>query len=49
MAIREDTVIEHLKFARDRYGVHSRQSLILSALFDGLISFADIFDWKRGT
>jgi len=48
LAIREDTVIEHLKFARDRYDVHSRQSLILSALFDGLISFADIFDWWRG-
>lgn len=28
----------------ERYDVHSRQALILCALFDGLIGFGDIFD-----
>lgn len=45
LAISEETVIQHLKIARERYDVHSRQSLILSVLFDGLISFADVFHW----
>jgi LuxR family transcriptional regulator, quorum-sensing system regulator CciR len=43
--ISEDTVSQHLRAARERYDVHCRQQLILCALFDGLISFADIFDW----
>lgn len=47
LAISEETVIQHLKLARERYGVHCRQSLILSALFDGLIGFSDIFRWWR--
>lgn len=45
LGISEETVIQHLKLARERYDVHSRQSLVLCALFDGLISFADIFRW----
>ena len=45
LGISEETVIQHLKIARDRYDVHSRQSLVLCVLFDGLISFADIFHW----
>lgn len=45
LGISEETVVQHLKLARERYDVHSRQSLILCALFDGLISFADIFHW----
>ncbi len=47
LGISEETVVQHLKLARERYDVHSRQSLILCALFDGLISFADIFRWWR--
>jgi len=43
LGISEETVIQHLKLARDRYDVHCRQALILCALFDGLIGFGDIF------
>jgi LuxR family quorum-sensing system transcriptional regulator CciR len=43
LGISEETVIQHLKLARERYDVHSRQSLVLSALFDGIIGFRDIF------
>ena len=46
LGISEETVIQHLKMARDRYDVHCRQSLILHALFDGLIGFGDIFRWR---
>jgi LuxR family transcriptional regulator, quorum-sensing system regulator CciR len=45
LAISEETVNQHLKVARERYNVHSRQTLILCAMFDGLISFADVFAW----
>ncbi|TYC79390.1 LuxR family transcriptional regulator [Novosphingobium sp. BW1] len=45
LGIKEGTVIQHLKTARERYDVHSRQSLVLCVLFDGLISFADVFRW----
>ncbi|TPG52582.1 LuxR family transcriptional regulator [Sphingomonas glacialis] len=45
LSIGEDTVIQHLRTARERYDVHSRNALILCALFDGLISFADIRRW----
>lgn len=48
LGISEDTVIQHLKLARERYDVHCRQALVLSALFDGLIGFSDIFDkWSN--
>lgn len=47
LGIREVTVNQHLKLARERYDVHCRQSLILCALFDGLIGFADIFGWWK--
>ncbi|MBB3860866.1 DNA-binding CsgD family transcriptional regulator [Novosphingobium hassiacum] len=43
LGISEETVIQHLKLARERYDVHTRQSLVLSALFDGIIGFRDIF------
>jgi len=43
LGISTETVIQHLKIARERYEVHCRQSLILSALFDGVIGFADVF------
>jgi len=40
--ISHETVIQHLKHARARYGVQKRAMLAVRALFDGLISFADI-------
>lgn len=46
LGISRETVIQHLKEARDRYRTGNRASLILLALFDGLISFADIFRWR---
>lgn len=47
LGISEETVIQHLKIARERYDVHCRQMLILCALFDGLIGFSDVYDWWR--
>ena len=44
LGIGPETVIQHLKVARERYGVHCGQSLIICALFDGLIGFGDIFE-----
>ena len=46
LGISHDTVIQHLKDARERYDTHKRASLILYALYDGLIGFADIFRWR---
>lgn len=43
LGISEETVNQHLKLARERYDVHSRQTLIICAMFDGLIGFGDIF------
>jgi len=40
------TVNTHVKQAYDRYGVHDRTSLVIRALFDGTLSFADIFRRK---
>ncbi|MDB5576857.1 MAG: LuxR family transcriptional regulator [Bradyrhizobium sp.] len=40
--ISHETVIQHLKHARERYGVQKRAMLAVRALFDGLISFSDI-------
>ena len=42
LGISHDTVIEHLKHARERYGVTKRTMLAVSALFDGTISFTDV-------
>ena len=47
LGISMETVVQHLKLARDRYDVHCRQSLILCALSDGLIGFGDIFRWRE--
>jgi DNA-binding CsgD family transcriptional regulator len=49
LGISHETVIQHLKDARERYDTHKRSSLILCALYDGLISFADIFRWRVRT
>lgn len=37
-----ETVTQHVKDARDRYGVTKRTMLAIRALFDGAISFTDI-------
>ena len=46
LGISSETVIQHLKMARERYEVHCSQSLIIAALFDGLIGFGDVFNWQ---
>lgn len=42
LGVSHETVIQHLKHARERYGVQKRALLAVRALFDGLISFSDI-------
>jgi LuxR family quorum-sensing system transcriptional regulator CciR len=42
LGIGQETVIQHLKTARERYGVAKRTQLAVSALFDGTISFFDV-------
>jgi LuxR family transcriptional regulator, quorum-sensing system regulator CciR len=42
LGIRHETVIRHLKQARERYGVAKRTMLAIQALFDGSISFTDV-------
>lgn len=43
LGISRDTVIEHLRHARERYGVGKRTLLAVHALFDGTIGFFDVF------
>jgi LuxR family quorum-sensing system transcriptional regulator CciR len=42
LGISQETVIEHLKHARERYGVGKRTLLAIHALFDGTIGFLDV-------
>ncbi|MFN3946408.1 MAG: LuxR family transcriptional regulator [Allosphingosinicella sp.] len=42
LGIQHDTVVRHLKQARERYGVAKRTTLAIHALFDGLVTFDDI-------
>lgn len=42
LGISHETVIQHLKQARERYGVTKRTMLTVSTLFDGTISFIDV-------
>jgi LuxR family quorum-sensing system transcriptional regulator CciR len=42
LGIRHDTVVRHLKQARERFGVGKRTMLAVQALFDGSISFTDV-------
>jgi LuxR family quorum-sensing system transcriptional regulator CciR len=42
LGVRHDTVIEHLRHARERYSVGKRTQLTVHALFDGSISFVDV-------
>ncbi len=39
----EETVARHIRQACERYGVHKRTSLVIRALFDGTLTFSDIF------
>lgn len=40
--VSEETVVRHVKDARERYGVQKRTSLAIRTLFDGTISFSDV-------
>lgn len=42
LGISHETVIQHVKQARERYGVAKRTMLAIHALFDGTISFLDV-------
>lgn len=42
LGIQHETVVRHIKLARERYGVGKRTMLAVHALFDGSISFTDI-------
>ena len=42
LGISEETVGEHLRHARERYGVGKRTVLAVHALFDGTIGFMDV-------
>lgn len=43
LGLSHDTVSQYLKRARERYGVSKRTLLAVHALFDGTISFTDVF------
>ena len=43
LGIAEETVADHLKHARDRYGGGNRSSLVARTLYDTSISFPEIF------
>jgi len=42
LGISAETVNQHLKMSRERYGVHCKQLLVIRAMFDGLIGFRDV-------
>lgn len=42
LGISHETVIQHLKQARERYGVGKRAQLTVHALFDGTLTFVDV-------
>lgn len=42
LGVSQETVIQHLKQARERYGVGKRTLLAVHALFDGTIAFLDV-------
>ena len=42
LGVEHETVVRHLKQARERYGVAKRTMLAVHALFDGSISFTDV-------
>ena len=42
LGVEHETIVRHLKQARERYGVGKRTMLAVQALFDGSISFTDV-------
>jgi len=44
LGLSKETVRQHLKQARERYGIQRRSQLAVRALFDGIISFGDVLD-----
>lgn len=42
LGVSHETVIQHLKQARERYGVGKRTLLAIHALFDGGIGFLEV-------
>ncbi|SDA25315.1 DNA-binding transcriptional regulator, CsgD family [Sphingomonas sp. NFR15] len=43
LGVGEETVARHIKQACERYGVNKRTYLVILALFDGTLTFSDIF------
>lgn len=43
LGISEETVARHIKQACERYGVNKRTLLVIRTLFDGTLTFSDIF------
>ncbi|MFA6607198.1 MAG: helix-turn-helix transcriptional regulator, partial [Sphingomonas sp.] len=43
LGVSEETVARHIKQACERYGVNKRTYLVILTLFDGTLTFADIF------
>ena len=43
LGVSEETVARHVKLACERYDVNKRTSLVILALFDGTLTFTDIF------
>jgi LuxR family quorum-sensing system transcriptional regulator CciR len=43
LGVSEETVIRHFKQGGERYGVQRRASLMVRALFDGTLTFTDIY------
>ncbi len=41
--VTEETIARHIKMACVRYGVRKRSSLLIRALFDGTLTFSDIY------
>jgi DNA-binding CsgD family transcriptional regulator len=48
LGVSEETVARHIKQACERYGVSKRTLLVIRTLFDGTLSFTDIF-WRGYT
>jgi len=44
LGLSKETVRQHLKQARERYGIQKRSQLAVRALYDGIISFGDVLD-----
>jgi DNA-binding CsgD family transcriptional regulator len=43
LGVSEETVARHIKQACERYGVNKRTLLAIRTLFDGTLTFTDVF------